>query len=148
MSLTAVNSLYRLMNSQEKLQEEWNKIRIGDDTVVRSETTKLLGVSLDADQKWSTHFNGLISALNKRTFTIRRISNQIPKEKVINVVHSLWMSKLRNGLQLCNKVRIEKEETSNANMKSVQIAMNKMVRMVEGVSLKQHITTVSLLKKI
>ena len=79
------------MNSQEKLKEEWKKIRIGNDSVERSETTKLLGMSIDEDQKWSTHFSGLISALNKRTFTIRRVANQIPKEKVINIVHSLWM---------------------------------------------------------
>ena len=32
-------------------------------------------------------------------------------------------------------------------MKSVQIAMNKMVRMLDGVSLKEHITSESLLKK-
>ena len=82
-------------------------------------------------------FNGLISALNKRTFTIRRVANQIPKEKLIKVVQSLWMSKLRYGLQLCNKVRINEEEMSNQNMKSTQIAMNKMVRMVEGASLKE-----------
>ena len=135
------------MNSQEKLKAEWKKIRIGNDSVERSETTKLLGMSIDEDQKWSTHFSGLISALNKRTFTIRRVANQIPKEKVINIVHSLWMSKLRYGLQLCNKVRINEEEMTNQNMKSTQIAMNKMVRMVEGVSLKGHITTVSLLNQ-
>ena len=46
-----------------------------------------------------------------------------------------------------NKVRINEEEMSNQNMKSTQIAMNKMVRMVEGVSLKGHITTVSLLNQ-
>ena len=46
-----------------------------------------------------------------------------------------------------NKVRINEEEMSNQNMKSTQIAMNKMVRMVEGVSLKEHITTISLVEK-
>ena len=106
------------MNTQDKLNEEWNEIKIGEDIVKRSESTKLLGMSLDADQKWSTHFNGLISGLNKRTFTIRRISNQIPKSKVINVVHSLWMSKLRYGLQLCNKVKINDVDMVSQNMKS------------------------------
>ena len=102
---------------------------------------------MDADQKWSSHFTSLISSLNKRTFMIRRISNQIPKKKVQNVVHNQWISKLRYGLQLCNKVRIQEEDKSSANMKSAQIAMKKMVRMMDGVSLKEHITTESLLKK-
>ena len=85
------------MTSQEKLNKELNEITIGEDKVERSESTKLLGVTLDADQKWSSHFNSLISSLNKRTFMIRRISNQIPKKKVQNVVHNQWISKLRYG---------------------------------------------------
>ena len=60
---------------------------IGKDKVELSDSTKLLGVTIDADQKWSTHFSSLIGALNKRTFMIRRISNQIPKKKVLNVVY-------------------------------------------------------------
>ena len=63
------------------------------------------------------------------------------------VVHSLWMSKLRYGLQLCNKVKINDVDMVSQNMKSTQIAMNKMVRMLDGVSLKDHVTTSSLLKK-
>ena len=135
------------MSSQEKVKEEWKEIIIGEDKVEISDSTKLLGVTIDSDQKWSTHFSSLISALNKRTFMIRRISNQIPKKKVLNVVHSLWMSRLRYGLQLCNKVKVQEEDKTSQNMKSVQIAMNKMVRMLDGVSLKEHITSESLLKK-
>ena len=78
------------MSSQEKVKEEWKEIIIGEDKVEISDSTKLLGVTIDSDQKWSTHFRSL---------------------------------------------------------KSVQIAMNKMVRMLDGVSLKEHITSESLLKK-
>ena len=35
----------------------------------------------------------------------------------------------------------------NQNMKSVQVAQNKMLRMLEGISLKDHVTSSSLLKK-
>ena len=62
-------------------------------------------------------------------------------------VHSLWMSKLRYGLQLCNKVKTNEEDMVSQNIKSTPIAMNKMVRMLDGVSLKDHVTTNSLLKK-
>ena len=135
------------MNSQEKLKKEFEHIQIGKDLVKRSDSTKLLGIKLDDNQKWSTHIDGLIGDLNKRTFTIRRISNQIPQNKVINVVHSLWMSKLRYGLQLCNKVRMTQVEASCQNMKAVQLSQNKMIRMLDRVSLKEHITTESILNK-
>ena len=92
------------------------EIVVGNCPIKRSESTKLLGINIDSKQKWDAHFNGeggLIKSLNKRTFTIRRISNQLPKPKLINLVHSLWMSKLRYGLQLCNKFRTSVEETEN-----------------------------------
>ena len=57
------------------------------------------------------------------------------------------MAKLRYGLQLCNQVRIKPEDHENQNIKAAQVAQNKMLRMLDGVSLKEHITTSSLLIK-
>ena len=57
------------------------------------------------------------------------------------------MSKLRYGLQLCNQVRTKDKDLISANMKSAQLAQNKMLRMLDRVSLKDHITTKSLLDK-
>ena len=57
------------------------------------------------------------------------------------------MSKLRYGLQLCNSVRLCNEDPKNANMMSLQVAQNKMLRMINGTTLKDHITTASLLEK-
>ena len=71
---------------------------------------------MDEDQKWTSHYwgkNGLIPALNKKLFAIRRLANHIPREKLKNVVDCLWMSKLRYGLQLCTKVRLTEEERKN-----------------------------------
>ena len=50
-------------------------------------------------------------------------------------------------LQLCNQVRVKKEDPENLNMKATQVAQNKMLRMVDGVSLKEHVTSSSLLQK-
>ena len=82
-------------------------IPIGGITVKPENQTKLLGMSIENTQGWNEHFkgpNGLISSVNKRTFTIRRIKMQIPPKNTMRVVQSIWMSKLRYGLQLCNKV--------------------------------------------
>ena len=58
-----------------------------------------------------------------------------------------WMSKLRYGLQFLSQVRNNQTDPINQNMKSIQVAQNKMLRMLEGVSLKDHDTSSSLLKK-
>ena len=65
----------------------------------------------------------------------------------MQIVQALWMSKLRYGLQLCNQVRVKASDSLNSNMKAVQVAQNKMLRMLEGISLKEHITSISLLQK-
>ena len=57
------------------------------------------------------------------------------------------MSKLRYGLQLCSNVRIEEAELKNGNMKAVQIAQNKLMRVLANVSYMERTSTVDLLKK-
>ena len=57
------------------------------------------------------------------------------------------MTKLRYGLQLCNQVRIINEDPTNSLMDAVQVSHNKMLRMLDRISLKDHITSSSLLKK-
>ena len=134
----------------KKEKEVAEEITVGNCAIKRSESTKLLGINIDSKQKWDTHFNGeggLIKGLNKRTFTIRRISNQLPKSKLINLVHSRWMSKLRYGLELCYKVRTTSEEPENVNMKAVQVAQNKIMRMLDRVSMKEPISSKSLREK-
>ena len=104
-------------------------------------------VTIEENQRWKEHFNNTINALNKRTFALRKIAAQIPHKNIIKVVQSLWMSKLRYGLQLCNRVRLTENDPKNTSMMALQVAQNKMLRMMNGSSLKDHITTSSLLEK-
>ena len=48
------------------------------------------------------------------------------------------------SLEVC-KCKIDDPE--NQNMKATQVAQNKMMRMLDGVSLKEHVTSSSLLLK-
>ena len=57
------------------------------------------------------------------------------------------MSKLRYGLQFLSQVRTSQADPVNQNLKSVQVAQNKMLRMLEGVTLEDHVTSCSLLTK-
>ena len=110
------------------------EITIGKDKVELSDSAKLLGVTIDEKQKWKQHLSELTTALNYRTFAIRRISNQLPKNEVLKVVQCLWMSKLRYGLQLCNQVRTKPEDSTNLQMNAIQVCQNKMLRMLDRVS--------------
>ena len=123
------------------------EINVGGAIIPRSSSTKLLGIEIDDKQLWKQHLNEVLGSLNMRTFTIRRISNQLPKQEILKVVQCIWMSKLRYGLQLCNQVRTCAEDPTNTAMTMVQGCQNKMLRMLDRVSLTDHVTSISLLKK-
>ena len=129
------------------MQEEEISIRVGDSIVERSKHTNLLGITIEENLGWKENFNTTLNSLNQRTFAKRRIAAQIPHRNIIKVVQCLWMSRLRYGLQLCNKVRLHVNEPKNQNMMSLQVAQNKMLRMINGSSLKDHVTSASLLDK-
>ena len=62
-------------------------------------------------------------------------------------VHSLWVSKLRYGLQLCTKVMLKEEESRSASMKSLQLTQNRMLRAINGSKTKDRVSVSSMLQK-
>ena len=116
--------------------------------IQQEHSTKLLGMLIEDNQCWKEHFygkSGLISSLNKRLFAIRRVANHIPREKLKQLAHALWMSKLRYGLQLCTEVRILDTETKNANLKALQISQNKLLRLLDNSHISERKNTATLL---
>ena len=123
------------------------EIRVGETMVQRTSRIKLLGINIEDNQDWQLHIKKVISSLNQRLFVIRRIANQLPQEKMIAIIHSLWMSKLRYGLQLCTTVQIALTETRTAAMKSLQKAQNRMLRLINKTKIKDKISTHSMLDR-
>ena len=65
----------------------------------------------------------------------------------MGIVHSLWISKLRYGLQLCTKIRLNESEKNQENMKSLQLTQNRMLSAIGGTKIKDKISTSTLLQK-
>ena len=72
---------------------------------------------------------------------------QIPKSKVMCVVHSLWVSKLRYGLQLCTTTKLNSEDTTSTNMKDLQLTQNRLLRMINNSKISDKVSTKSMLEK-
>ena len=110
-------------------------------------TILLLGIFIEESQEWDVHFKKLTTSLNQRLWVIRRIKRQIPKEKLIGIIHSLWISKLRYGLQLCTRVKITNQDPTSGNMKALQITQNRMLRLLNGSRIKDKISIKYMLDK-
>ena len=92
-------TVFMMLNSKQRENDLPKKIKVGDHEIMESKSAKLLGVVMDNDQKWKSHFcgkGGLLSSLNQRLFMVKRITNHISKNKLRKVVDSLWTSKLGN----------------------------------------------------
>ena len=128
-------TVFMMLNSKTKENELARKIKVGNHEIPESKSAKLLGVVIDNDQKWKSHFcgkGGLLSSLNQRLFMVRRLSNHISKKKLHKIVDSLWTSKLRYGLQLCTEVRLNEDQPKSQYLTMVQRAQNKMLRVLDG----------------
>ena len=137
-----------MLNSTQKENDLPKKIKVGDHEIMESKSAKLLGVVMDNDQKWKSHFcgkGGLLSSLNQRLFMVKRISNHISKNKLRKVVDSLWTSKLRYGLQLCSEVRLTEEHPKSLYMTMAQRSQNKMLRILDGALVSDRKSTKALL---
>ena len=113
-----------IINDKNKEENTLQKIRLGNTFIEQTNSTKLLGIYINEKQDWTNHYKTLRNSLNQRLFVVRRVQRQIPKDKVMGVVHSLWMSKLRYGLQLCTRVQLTEEEKKCELMKSLQLTPN------------------------
>ena len=80
----AKKTVFMILNmTKSEFEKELTKeIMVGGEKVQRSTDTKLLGVIINEKQKWKEQLSDLTNTLNKRTFAIRRISNQLPKNEV------------------------------------------------------------------
>ena len=138
---------FLLLNEKQALTHPLTEIRVGDTIINRTQHTKLLGIQIEESQEWNVHLKSLMSSLNQRLFIIRRVSQHIPKCKIMNIVHSLWVSKLRYGLQLCTKVQQRSEERKPALMKSLQLTQNRLLRLLNNSRVADKISTRSMLEK-
>ena len=65
----------------------------------------------------------------------------------MSIVHSLWISKLRYGLQLCTKVTILSDDKKSGSMKELQLTQNRLLRLLNGSKIKDKVSVHSMLKK-
>lgn len=133
-----------MLNSKISAGEISRKIMICNSEVTESTSSKLLG---DNDLKWKGHIygkGGVLSSLNQRLMTIRRLSNHIHQHKLKEIADSIWLSKLRYGLQLFSEVRTENVQPTSQIMKELQKAQNKLMRALTGKKVSDRIKTAEL----
>jgi hypothetical protein len=139
-------TVFMLMNCR-LVDDKPIDVKVGNVMITQVHHAKLLGMSINDKQKWSVQIReagGLIPSLNKRLFQIRRLKNTLTTCALKKVAESIYISKLRYGVQLLGKIRWNTDDTTTADLRAVQITFNKLARMINNVTLKDRTANVSL----
>ena len=139
---------FLLLNS--KCSDYELKVKIGSDYVKRERSAVLLGIKFQDDLAWKSQIHGkggVISSLNSRLYIIRRLMSHLSLKSVLKVVDGLFNSKIRYGLQLIGKARLDSNDPECADFKAIQLVQNKLLRALNCSKLKDKISTKSLLEK-
>ena len=136
--------------NQKVRKNEAISIKIGNDVVFQEKSAKLLGMSFDANQGWQTQIygtGGTIMSLNRRLFVIRRLKNHLNNSSLLKLVDGIFTSKIRYGLQLLGKVRLQDSDPINKDFENIQKVQNKLIRLLTNTKLIDKVSTSSLLQK-
>jgi hypothetical protein len=128
-----------------------SSVQVGGVSVEESPSEKLLGFTLSNDLSWSEHVHGkggLLTQLNQRLFLISRLSSFVYKERLKVVADGLWMSKLRYGLPIFGSLRMSENEPKCKMGTDLQIAQNKLLRLLTGSRLTDKKTISSMLEQL
>ena len=107
-------------------------------------------MSFDANQGWQTQIygtGGTIMSLNRRLFVIRRLKNHLNNSSLLKLVDGIFTSKIRYGLQLLGKVRLQDSDPVNKDFENIQKVQNKLIRLLTNTKLIDKVSTSSLLQK-
>ena len=127
------------------------ELKIGKELVKQDHNAKLLGIIFNDKQKWNDQVfgkGGVINSLNQKIFLILRLRNFLNNKALIKVAESIFMSKIRYGIQLLGKVRLTTTDSINQELEAIQRIQNKLVRILNGVRLMDKISAKSLAKKL
>ena len=138
---------FMILNHKQESASEQINILVGSAKIEAEQSAKLLGVTLDCNQKWKSQIQGVISSLNSRMFLLRRLQRAISKDRLVRIADSIYSSIIRYGVQLYGKVRRTNLDPTDSLMDSLQVAQNKFARFLHGSTLLDKINTKVIFKE-
>ena len=83
----ATKMAFMILNNKKKKASENQDtqciIKIGDMSIKSETSAKLLGITIDSNQKWTSQINGVggtVKSLNSRLYLLKRLSKSINKK--------------------------------------------------------------------
>jgi ribonuclease P/MRP protein subunit RPP40 len=147
----AQKTTFLLSNPKREGRTASSSVRVGNESVQESSSEKLLGFTLSSDLSWKEHVHGkkgLLAQLNQRLYLISRLSSFVHREQLKVVADGLWTSKLRYGLAIFGSLRMSENDSKCKMGTELQIAQNKLLRLLTGSRLSDKKSVSSMLGQL
>ncbi len=109
---------------------------------------KLLGMHFTDDLQWKEHINKTMSALKSRLFLIMRLRNKISQNSLKRIADSIFNSRLRYGVHLCGKVRLNESDPRQGSLDELQKVQNRLFRILNNSRIGDKISTNTMAQKL
>jgi len=134
---TAKTSLLVIRNPRSS-ETHTHFLKVGDAHVSESDSITLLGIKLSADLSWKDQHDSVAASLRSTNGLFFRLAKFMPNRFMTPLVHGLHLSKVRYGLPLYGSIRASADDPTSASMQQLQVQVNKGLRTVLGVTLKDR----------
>ena len=95
---------------------------VGGESLVSKEKEKLLGIYISADLDWKAHVSHLCTKLKQRLGLLRRIKYKIDNGKLQIVAEAIINSKIRYGIAVYGRPRLNNGDPHCADMQKLQVS--------------------------
>jgi len=102
--------LFHPKNMKFKNNNYNNNLKFGTEEIEQKTSTKFLGMYIDENLSWTTHFNHLNSKLGRATYTINMVKNTLPRETLKTLYYALYYSHLTYGISLWGSTMLIKNK--------------------------------------
>ena len=123
-------------------------VKVGQKMIKESPDEKLLGMKVESNLSWNTHISTLEKKLRHRLFSLRRLSEHIPRHLLKNVADGIFMSVLRYGLPLYCPLRLKSEDPNCASIHKIKMIFNDCLRLLTNRKRKDHVKVEDMLKEL
>ena len=135
---------------QKRIKGHKYSIKLDPQTVImESDNERILGIEVQNTLEPEAHLNKLKEKVNYGLGKLKRLQNQMRTKHLKMIGQGTIMSNINYGIQLymASKVRLCKEEPLKEELRSLQVKMNEMLRIILNIKRKDKRSVDYMLKK-
>lgn len=134
LTINTKKTSFMIFSAKNKNISDFSPIKIDNDIIQRSHKEKYLGIFLDDRLTWTPHIQTIRNKLLCVIGSLRRISSCIPQKVRQMIYNSLVKSKLDYLIEIWGGA-------AKTNLKPLQIAQNKVIKILFGYDRLTHTQT-------